>query len=119
MTAELPRCSRGEIWQLDWNPLRGSEPSGFRPGLIVQSDLGNHAPGARTTILVPLSHEGGPYAFCIPIPRSKESGLATDAWANATQVLTVDKDRLMKRLGAATPAQMKAVALALNQVLEL
>ena len=119
MTAELSRCSRGEIWQLDWNPLRGSEPGGFRPALIVQSDLGNHAPGARTTILVPLSTQGGPFAFYIPIPKSKESGLPADAWANATQLITVDKDRLIKRLGQATPAQMKALGLAITRVLDL
>ena len=119
MSAPLPRCSRGEIWLLDWHPRRGSEQGGFRPGLIIQSDLGNHAEGACTTMVVPLTTQGRSYAFYIPIPKSKESGLPADSWANATQVLTVDKDRLMKRLGAATSAQMKAVALALSAVLDL
>jgi mRNA interferase MazF len=119
MTGELPRCSRGEIWLLDWNPRRGSEQGGFRPGIVVQSDLGNHAEGARTTVLVQLTTQDRPYAFYVPVPKGKDNGLPADSWANATQVFTVDKSRLAKRLGKATPAQMKALAVALEAVLDL
>jgi len=118
VSGDLPRCGRGEIWLLDWNPRRGPAQGGFRPGLIIQSDLGNHAEGARTTIVVPLTTQGRTYAFYVPIPRGKENGLPADSWANATQVFTVDKSRLAKRLGKATPAQMKAVAVALSSVLD-
>lgn len=119
MSIELPRCSRGEIWLLDWNPRRGSEQGGFRPGLVVQTDLGNHAPGARTTILVPLTSQGRPFVFYVPLPRSRENGLPSDSWANCTQLLTVDKERLVKRLGRASAAQMERVAEALRATLEL
>jgi mRNA interferase MazF len=118
MTSELPKCSRGEIWLLDWNPRRGSEQGGFRPGLIVQCDFGNHAVGARTTIVVPLTTQGRAYAFYVPVPKAKDNGLPADSWANATQVFTVDKLRLAKRLGQATPDQMKALAQALQAVLD-
>ncbi len=103
----------------DWNPRRGSEQGGFRPGLIVQTDHGNHAPGARTTILVPLTTQGRPYVFYVPIPKSKESGLPMDSWANCTQILTVDKTRLVRRVGAATQAQMVRIAEALKGTLHL
>jgi mRNA interferase MazF len=119
MTGEqLPHCSRGELWLLDWNPRRGSEQGGFRPGIIVQSDLGNHAVGARTTIVVPLTTQGHAYAFYVPLPKTKDNGLPNDSWANATQVFTVDKSRLAKRLGKATSGQMKALAQALQAVLD-
>jgi mRNA interferase MazF len=117
--APLPYCSRGEIWLLDWNPRRGSEQGGFRPGIILQSDLGNHAAGARTTIVVPLTTQGRAYAFYVPVPKAKDNGLPADSWANATQVFTVDKSRLIKRLGKVTPAQLKALAEALSSVLEI
>jgi mRNA interferase MazF len=119
VSADLPRCSRGDIWLLDWNPRRGSEQGGFRPGLVIQSDLGNHAEGARTTIVVPLTTQGRAYVFYVPIPRARENCLPADSWANATQVFTIDKVRLAKRLGRATPAQMGALAAALAGVLEL
>lgn len=118
MSGELPKCSRGEIWLLVWNPRRGSEQGGFRPGVILQSDLGNHAVGARTTILVPLTTQGRGYSFYVPVPKAKENGLPADSWANATQVFTVDKSRLAKRLGKVTAAQMKALVQALSAVLD-
>jgi mRNA interferase MazF len=118
MMGELPWCSRGEIWLLDWNPRRGSEQGGFRPGIILQSDLGNHAIGAHTTIVVPLTTQGRSYAFYVPVPKDKDNGLPADSWANATQVFTVDKARLAKRLGRITAAQMKALVQALSAVLD-
>jgi mRNA interferase MazF len=119
MSDALARCSRGDIWMLNWEPRRGSEQGGHRPGLIIQTDLGNHAPGARTTILVPLTTQGRPFVFYVPITKTKDNGLPADSWANCTQVFTVDKARLEKRLGKATLAQMAKVAEALKATLEL
>ncbi|MFI5355302.1 MAG: type II toxin-antitoxin system PemK/MazF family toxin [Desulfobaccales bacterium] len=119
MTGHPSSCNRGEIWLLDWNPRRGSTKGEARWGIIIQSDLGNHAEGARSTVVVPLTTQGRSYAFYVPIPKGKDNSLPADAWANATQVFTVDKTRLAKRLGKATPAQMKALALALQAVLDL
>jgi mRNA interferase MazF len=118
MKAELPQCSRGEIWLLDWNPRRGSTQGEPRWGIVIQSDLGNHAVGARSTMVVPLTTQGRSYAFFVPIPKGKDNGLPADAWANATQVFTVDKSRLIHYLGKASPAQMKALAVALAAVLD-
>ena len=115
---QLPRCSRGEIWLLDWNPRRGSEQGGFRPGIVIQSDLGNHAVGARTTIVVPLTTQGRAYTFYVPIPKDKDNGLPTNSWVNATQVFTIDKTHLTKRLGKVTPGQLKALVQALQAVLD-
>lgn len=115
----LPICRRGEIWMIDWNPHRGSEQRGWRPGVIVQSDLGNLALGARTTILVPLTTQGRPYLFYIPIRPQLENGLKAPSWANCTQILTIDKSRLVERLGQVTPEVMDAMGRALADTLDL
>lgn len=119
MSSSLPVYSRGEIWTLDFEPRRGSEQGGYRPCLILQTDLGNHAPGARTTIVVPLTSQGRPYAFYVAIPRAKGNGLGADSWANCTQLFTVDKSRLVKRLGRADDAQLARIAWAVKMTLEL
>ena len=103
----------------NFEPRRGSEQGGHRPALIIQSDLGNHAPGARTTIVVPLTTQGRPFVFYIPIPKTKDNGLPADSWANGTQLFTVDKARLEKKLGKATASQMAKVGEAVKAVLEL
>lgn len=119
MSGAPPPCSRGEIWMLTWEPRRGSGQGGHRPALIVQTDLGNHAPGARTTLVVPLTPQGRPFVFYVPIPKTRDNGLPADSWANGTQLFTVDKARLEKRLGKATPAQMEKVGEALKGTLEI
>lgn len=113
----LPVCFRGEIWMLDWNPRRGSEQGGFRPGVIIQCDEGNLAPGARTTILVPLTTQGRAYVFYVPVPRGADTGLPKGSWANCTQVQTVDKERLKLRLGRVPDGTLASIEEGVRQVL--
>ncbi len=119
MSESLPTCNRGEIWLLNFEPRRGSEQRGFRPAIIVQTDLGNHAPGARTTIVVPLTTSDRPFVFYIPVPKTKATGLPAPSWANCTQLFTVDKDRLVKRLGKVESGVIKDIGEALKATLDL
>jgi mRNA-degrading endonuclease toxin of MazEF toxin-antitoxin module len=47
------------------------------------------------------------------------TGLRADSWANCTQVITVDKDRLRTRLGIVPAPVLHAIALALADTLGL
>ena len=114
-----PVCRRGEVWMLDWNPGRGSEQLGHRPGVIVQCDEGNLTPGARTTILVPLTTQGRPFTFYVPLPAGPGTGLRQPSWANCTQIITVDRSRLRTRLGVAPEAAMAALAEAIAGTLAI
>ncbi len=104
---------------LNFEPRRGSEQGGYRPAIIIQSDLGNHAPGARTTIAVPLTTQDRPFVFYVPIPKTKATGLPAPSWANCTQLFTVDKERLMKRLGKVDGGVMRQIGEAVVATLEL
>ncbi len=111
---------RGDLWMLDFSAGHaGSEQQGYRPGIIVQCDEGNLAPGARTTILVPLTTQGRPFSFYVPVPAGPDTGLKTVSWANCTQVFTVDKGRLKARLGSAPAPVLAAVGRALATTLDL
>ena len=41
----------GEIWLINWSKSRGSEQSGIRPSIILQSDKGNLNDKYPNTIL--------------------------------------------------------------------
>ena len=44
---------RGEIYWVEFDPVKGSEQSGLRPALVVQNDTGNrHSP---TTVVVAIT----------------------------------------------------------------
>ena len=44
--------SRGEVYWLDFDPVKGSEQAGLRPALIIQNDLGNRY--GRTTVVAAI-----------------------------------------------------------------
>ena len=48
---------------LDWNPARGSEQLGRRPGLIIQNDVGNRAVHYPLTIVAAVSTKGKAVPF--------------------------------------------------------
>lgn len=49
--------SRGEVWQLNFNPTKGHEQSGIRPALVVSEDTFNSGP-ADLVIVLPISSVG-------------------------------------------------------------
>ncbi len=91
----LPK--RGEIWLVDFNPARGSEQSGQRPAVIIQNDVGNRV--AETTIVAAISTKLRPNPTNVLIKSTEETGLYQDSMVKTSQLLTISKDRLIKRLG--------------------
>ena len=98
---------RGDIWWLDWSPGRGSEQLGQRPALVVQNDLGNQY--SPTTIVAAVTTKAGrDYPFTVTIS-SSESGLPQQSSVNLSQILTVDRSRLIRKSGRLNEEKMKEV----------
>ena len=87
---------RGEVWLVNWNPARGSEQAGRRPALIIQNDIGNEK--APTTIVAAISSSVRIYPMNVQII-PPEGGLDNPSIINTSQILTISKERLEKRLG--------------------
>ena len=112
--ARHPR--RGEVWLVSFNPGRGSEQTGIRPALVVQNDVGNQY--AATTIVAAITTTIKAYPVTVVI-RARTCGLPRDSMVNMAQVLTIDKARLIKKLGELTPEQLAAANRALRVSLDL
>jgi len=108
---------RGEIWLVDFNPARGSEQSGQRPAVIIQNDVGNRV--ADTTICAAISTNPRPNPTNILIKSTRETGLDQDSMAKTSQLLTISKDRLIKRLGKIDKQTVAALKQALKKSLAL
>jgi mRNA interferase MazF len=110
--------SRGEVWQADLSPTRGTEQSGVRPVIVVQTDRAN--PHSPHTIIIPftsrLRKKQLPSHVLVP---SGEGGLTQDSVALAEQIRVVDQGRLLKHLGDLSAARMQEVDDALRAILEL
>ena len=86
---------RGEIWLIDLDPTVGSEIRKTRPCVIISpAEMHDHL---RTVIVAPMTTGSKPAPFRVPIGFQDKRGLIL-----LDQVRTVDKARLVKRLGAAT-----------------
>jgi len=113
----LPK--RGEIWLLDWSPSSGSEKAGFRPALIIQTDAANSNPNYPNTIVLAVSTKGKPVTFHVPIKPNDINGLAEASFVKCEQVLTVAKERLVKKVGAIDDYELQQINRAVRLVLEV
>ena len=114
---KLPK--RGEIWLLDWSPSRGSEQAGLRPALIIQTDAANSNPNYPNTIVLAVSTKGKPVPFHVALTPNKHNGLTEASFVKCEQVLTVAKERLVKKLGIIAEGELQQINRAVRLVLEV
>jgi mRNA interferase MazF len=81
---------------VNFNPGRGSEQKGVRPALIIQNDTGNQY--AATTIIAAITSTIKKYPVTVVVPRGK-GGLKEESMINLAQILTIDKGRLIRKMG--------------------
>jgi mRNA interferase MazF len=100
---------RGEIWQVDLDPIRGSEADKQRPAVIVSNDRANATAtrlGRGVVTVVPVtSNTEKVHPFQVLLSRAS-SGLAVDSKAQAEQVRSVATQRLLRRIGQVSPAEL-------------
>jgi mRNA interferase MazF len=100
---------RGDVWLVALDPTVGSEIRKSRPCAIVSPpELNQHL---RTVIVAPLTSKGFAAPFRLPVTHAGTKGLVV-----LDQIRTVDKVRLVKRLGAVSAKTLSAVLAALQEV---
>jgi mRNA interferase MazF len=85
--------TRGEIWLVALDPALGSEIQKSRPCVVV-SPSEMHDP-LRTVIVAPMTTKSRAAPFRIPVTHARQRGLVL-----LDQIRTVDKARLIRRLGS-------------------
>ena len=100
---------RGEIYWIDWNPARGSEQAGRRPGLVIQTDIANAVSAYPVTIVCAISSKLKGYPSMVRVNPYEENGLTEVSEVNSAQIMTVQKDRLVNRIGRLSAADVKKV----------
>ena len=96
---EVGTPQRGEVHLVSLDPARGSEIRKTRPCVIVSpDDLNDHL---GTFLIAPMTTGGHPYPFRISCRFQGREGFVV-----ADQLRTVDRGRLVRRLGTLSPAAM-------------
>jgi len=110
---------RGEVWWASLPDPRGSEPGFRRPVVVVQSNEFNASTiqtviAAVITSNVRLSQAPGN----VFLPR-RTTGLSKDSVANVSQVITVGKPFLTRKIGRLATKQLQQLEEGLRLVLSL
>ena len=103
---------RGEIYYADLNPVVGSEQGGIRPVLILQNEVGNWF--SPTVIVAAMTAKGSKVHLPTHVPVGTDSGLRRPSIVLAEQVRTIDKSRLLERVGMLPPEKQEQVDRALR-----
>ena len=94
-----------DIYLICLNPTVGHEMKKTRPCVVISPDEMNHA--IRTIIVAPMTSRSRDYPTRVPLRFQDKDG-----WIVLDQIRTVDRERLVKKLGrlqTETIASVKAV----------
>jgi len=105
--AEVVR--RGDVFLVSLNPARGGEIQKTRPCVVVSPDELNAY--LRTFIVAPLTTGGHPYPFRVPCRFEGRAGYVV-----IDQIRTVDRERLVRRLGKVSPSTLGRVLTILQEM---
>ncbi|MBI5368006.1 MAG: type II toxin-antitoxin system PemK/MazF family toxin [Planctomycetes bacterium] len=112
---------RGEAYWATLEPRSGSEQRGRRPVVVVSHDGFNVAIAWRSVIVVPLSTSirqaaRGPTA--VPLPAGA-GGLPGESIALCHQVTTLDRSKLVERIGALPAGLLAMIESGLKAAMDL
>ena len=92
-----PAVRRGDVYLVNLDPTLGGENQKTRPCVVVSPDELNAY--LRTFIVAPMTTVGHAYPF-----RAQCRFQRRDGYVVLDQIRTVDRDRLVRRLGRLGPA---------------
>ena len=105
---------QGEVYWIDFGPLTGSGPADRHPCVVVQSNLFNRSRIATTVVcLITSKLDRARAPGNVSLERG-DANLPKDCVVNISQLLTVDKDDLIERVGKLDSAQVDAIRTGLH-----
>ena len=103
---------RGEVFLVNLDPTVGAEIKKTRPAVVVQNDVANRR-SPITIVAAITSQFDEPIYPTETIVRAPEGGLRVDSVVLLNQIRSVDRDRLVRRLGVLSATTMRGVDMAL------
>ena len=109
---------RGEVYLVTFDPTVGSEIQRTRPALIIQNDIANRNSPITIVTAITSQFEESLYPTEVRIA-PPEGGLTTASVVLLNQMRSIDRRRLVRRLGRVSAATMERVNRAIQLSLGL
>jgi mRNA interferase MazF len=110
--------TRGEVWQVSFDPSVEAEIRKTRPAVIISSDAVGVLP---LRVVVPFTSWQTDFSaalWMVRVEPSTTNGLAKASAADAFQVKSVSTRRLLKKLGTVSDPELRAIVEAVGTVIE-
>src|SRR5271157_2006158 len=101
---------RGEVWDVDFDPVLGHEQGGRRPALVVSVNPFNQGPSGLVMV-VPITSRDRSIRSRVAIEAS-EAGLKTRSFAMSEAVRSISLERMTRRRGMISPRPWKRSSIA-------
>ena len=106
---------QGEIWEMYFDPVKGSEQGGRRPAVIISGNLLNQY--LNVVIVCPLTTKIKKYKGNLLIEPNSKNGLEDISEVLTFHVRSVSKDRLKMKLGEIPVKDVEFIKSTLNDIL--
>ncbi len=99
---------RGENYLVNLDPTIGAEINKTRPAVIISNDLNNKY--SETVTIIPITSKVAKvYPFEVILTSGTLSGLEKKSKAKCSQIRTIDKCRLHKRMGRVSDSELEEI----------
>ncbi|MBK9167646.1 MAG: type II toxin-antitoxin system PemK/MazF family toxin [Bryobacterales bacterium] len=105
---KVGRLKRGEIYLVDFDPTIGAEIRKTRPVLVIQNDIGNENSPITIVAAITSKFDEPPYPTEV-VMEPEECGLPLRSAIVLNQIRSIDRQRLVKRIGRASGRTMGRV----------
>jgi mRNA interferase MazF len=112
-TQQIIQPIRGEIYLVNFDPTIGSEISKTRPALVVQNNIANRSSPIIIIAAITSKFDDRLYPTEVLI-EPPEGGLKTNSVILLNQIRSIDRQRLIKRIGAIGSEKLAEVGRAIQ-----
>ncbi len=109
---------QGEIWWADLAEPRGSEPGFRRPVVVIQGDALNRSKLGTVLCVVLTSNLRWADAPGNVLLSARTTGLLVDSVANISQIVTLDREVLLERVGKIARTKLGLIFSGLDAILD-
>ena len=106
---QIDNPRRGDIYLVSFDPTVGHEIKKTRPGLIIQNNIGNQYSSLTIVAAITSNISEASYPVEVRFKPSKANGLKVPSVILLDQVRSIDKMRLVKKLGSLNHEEMVRV----------
>lgn len=112
---------RGDVYWADLVPRSGAEQTGRRPVIVISHDGFNDTASWNSIIVIPISKSASQARRVLTVVElpGGSAGLPKSSIAICHQVTTLDRSKMIARIGSLPPALMRKIEAAVMAAMDI